>query len=287
MEFPTEDARKKYLKEHPGANPSKHTVQKSKSPGGGGKPVSLYQSIQMHDRRENLKTPSGRWKEKRKEIEEKQPTKADYNWVNKVIKEGDNDRDFEIENAKVRAKEITRYEKAYAYAQAARDHNYHDVAEVLFERAEDLFYEEDDKKPIMPKDIGGGGERRERSTIPKSKGLPKKPAAPKPSVRKDSPVVPGFKPNYFTANTGNVAKALDRWTEDAGVVEQFKKETSSIYEGLKEGEITKDHIKAMKGVLQDWDGYVKSNAKAADPARTKGVRDYLKRTMGMLDRFSD
>jgi len=35
MEFPTEDARKKYLKEHPGADPSKHTVTKGK-PGGKG-----------------------------------------------------------------------------------------------------------------------------------------------------------------------------------------------------------------------------------------------------------
>jgi hypothetical protein len=30
MEFPTEDARKKYLKDHPGADPSKHTVKKDK-----------------------------------------------------------------------------------------------------------------------------------------------------------------------------------------------------------------------------------------------------------------
>jgi len=37
MEFPTEEARKKYLEEHPGADPKKHTVQKPKGDSGGRK----------------------------------------------------------------------------------------------------------------------------------------------------------------------------------------------------------------------------------------------------------
>jgi hypothetical protein len=40
IEFPSEQARKQYLQEHPGADPSKHTVQEHEDGGGGGKAPS-------------------------------------------------------------------------------------------------------------------------------------------------------------------------------------------------------------------------------------------------------
>lgn len=42
MDFPTEEARKKYLQDHPNADPSNHKVKKNEG-GGGGKASELYQ----------------------------------------------------------------------------------------------------------------------------------------------------------------------------------------------------------------------------------------------------
>jgi hypothetical protein len=167
IEFPTEDARREYLKEHPKANPRNHTVKKQ-SPG--------------------PKSQGERWGDRTKALSEKGTTPKDRMRVNDIVRKSKGDIDKEISLTRTMAKAITDYEKAFRRGMAAEGENFQDMAEIFYDRAEELFHASSPKSQgttappkVEPKKV-------EPPKVESKKPEPK-PKAEKPETKSDSPKV--------------------------------------------------------------------------------------------------